>query len=255
MNASRWVLVFASCWLAQACVTSTDGQRAPSSNDAAIANMNLGAGYLRQGRADLAVEKLQRALELDPRLADAHMTIAIAYDQLSNFELAEQHYQRATALESGNASAANSYAVFLCRRGRWKDAESYFRRAADNPSYATPEAALANAGVCARNAGDMVKAEEYFRAALNRNPQYPDALSSMLEIAYNAKNYLQARAFMQRYLDVGRPNASVLWLCFNIEQELENPDRAQTCAAQLREEFPGSPELAQLQALQRDERE
>ena len=213
--------------------------------------MNLGAGYLRQGRADLAVEKLERALELDPRLADAHATIAIAYDQLGNVAEAEQHYQRATSLEPSNASAANSYAVFLCRNNRWKDAEPYFRRAADNPRYSTPEAALANAGVCARHAGDTAKSEAYFRSALTKAPTFPDALSSMMELSYEAQNYLQARAFLQRYLDVRPANASVLWHCFNIEQELENPDAAARCATQLREGFPASPELAQLQQLQR----
>ena len=256
MNASRLMVVFASCWLSQACVTtSSTGERVPSENDAAVANLNLGAGYLRQGRADLALKNLERALELNPRLADAHTFIAIAYDQLGNLEEAELHYRRATALEPGNASAANSYAVFLCRQNRWRDAESYFRRAADNPSYTTPEAALANAGVCAHNAGDAAKAEEYFRAALDKNPAFPDALSSMMEIAYRGQNYMQARAFMQRYLDVRPASASLLWYCFNIEQELDNPDGAQRCAVQLREGFPGSSELAQLQELQRDGRE
>ena len=255
MNASRLIVVIASCWVTQACVTtSSTGQRPASDEDAATANLNLGAGYLRQGRADLALEKLQRAIELNPRLADAHSTIAIAYDQLGNAAEAEQHYRRATTLEPGNASAANSYAVFLCRHDRWSEAERHFRRAADNSSYSTPEAALANAGVCARQAGDDVKAEEYFRAALSKNPAFPDALSSMMELSYKEQNYMQARAFMQRYLDVRPPSASLLWFCFNIEQELENPAAAQRCATQLREGFPGSPELAQLQDLQRDGR-
>ena len=60
--------------------------------------------------------------------------------------------------------------MFLCRQNRWSDAEPYFKRAADNPHYTTPEIALANAGVCALNAGDREKAEENFRAALTKNP-------------------------------------------------------------------------------------
>ena len=203
MNASRLSVVAACCFLAQACVTeSSTGQRVASDDDAAVANMNLGAGYLRQGRADLAIDALERAIELNPRLADAHSTIAIAYDQRGDNTLAEQHYRRATSLEPGNAAAANSYAVFLCRQDRWPDAEDYFRRAAETPRYATPEAALANAGVCASNAGDNAKAEEYLRAALDKNPEYPDALSSMIELSYREQEYMQARAFMQRYLDV-----------------------------------------------------
>ena len=61
----------------------------PSDSDAAIANMNLGAGYLRQGNTELAIERLRRALVQDPRLVDAHSTIAVAYDQIGKLEDAE----------------------------------------------------------------------------------------------------------------------------------------------------------------------
>ena len=78
-------------------------QRLASDDEAAIANMNLGAGYLRQGNADLAIERLQRALAQNPRLVEAHSTIALAYDQIGSLEEAETHYQRATQLDPENA--------------------------------------------------------------------------------------------------------------------------------------------------------
>ena len=116
--------------------------------------MNLGAGYVRQGNCTLAIERLRRALAQNPRLVEAHSTIAIAYDQIGSLEEAETHYLRATQLDPSSGGAANSYAVFLCnRQNRWTDAEPYFRRAAGDPNYPTPEAALTNAGVCARDAG------------------------------------------------------------------------------------------------------
>ena len=102
--------------------------------------MNLGAGYLRQGNTELAIERLRRALAQDPRLVEAHSTIAVAYDQIGNLEEAETHYRRATQLDPDNGGAANAYAVFLCnRQNRWADAEPYFRRAADDATYTTPE--------------------------------------------------------------------------------------------------------------------
>ncbi len=243
---------FAACaafGLLQACVTeTTSGRTPPSEEDAAVANMNLGAGYLRQGRPELAIERLQRALEQNPRLADAHSTIAVAYDQLGSASDAEEHYKRATQLEPTNSGAANSYAVFLCRQNRWRDAEPYFKVATENSGYKTPEVALTNAGTCALGSGDRVKAEENFRAALTKNPTYADALSNMLEMSYEDKNYLQARAFLQRFMDAKPPTAEVLWMCVNIERQLENRDAANRCASQLREGFPGSPEVVQLQA-------
>lgn len=240
--------------LLQACVSPGVGGVNVSDEDAAIANLNLGAGYLRQGNPQLALEALLRALRQNPRLANAHSTIALAYDQLDEPDQAEEHYRRATQLEPGNPAAQNSYAVFLCRQNRWEDAERAFRRAIDNPRYQTPWVANTNAGTCARSANQLEKAEQYFRAALNRNERYPDALRGMMEISYQGGNYLQARAFMQRALTIQTPDARLLWLCFHIEQELDDPDAARDCANQLRRNFPESPEFAQIRGLESDAR-
>ncbi len=247
MSTLRWASFFAFCFVLQACA---GGGSATNVDDAATANMNLGAGYLRQGRADLAVERLERALEQNPRLVDAHSTIAIAYDQLGNTDEAENHYRRATQLDPNSAAAANSYAVFLCRQNRWPDAKPYFQRAATSKDYQTAEVPLTNAGVCARNNGSVGEAEESFRAALARNPTFPDALLNMMELSYEAGNYLQTRAFVQRYLDAQPATAPVLWLCVNVERELGNRDGADRCATQLRAGFQGSKELSQLEELQ-----
>jgi type IV pilus assembly protein PilF len=220
-------------------------------NEAALANTNLGAGYLKQGRLDLAVERLQRAIRQAPRLADAHSYLAIAYDQIGMLEEAEMHYKRATQLEPNNSGAANTYAVFLCRQNRWVDAEPLFKRATENPTYSTPEIAYTNAGVCARNAGATDKAGEYFRNALVRNPTFPDALSNLMELSYDAGNYMQARAFVQRYLDSSTATAQVLLMCVNVETQLKNHEGADKCAAKLRTGFQGSPELAKLEEQQK----
>jgi type IV pilus assembly protein PilF len=225
-----------------------------SADEAAVANMNLGAGYLRQGNTTLAIERLQRALEQNPRLVLAHSTIAVAYDQAGDLEQAETHYQRATQLEPNNGSAANAYAVFLCRQNRWSDAEPYFQRAADDRTYATPEVALTNAGVCARSAGATEQAAANFRAALDRRPTYPDALLNMMELSYEEQNFLQARAFVQRYLASQPATAPVLFICYNVERELDNAAAADNCAAQLRANFRGSTELQELEAQQRNGR-
>jgi type IV pilus assembly protein PilF len=244
------VTVFALMGL-QACVTATSDRTRPASlEDQAEANLNLGVAYMRQGRADLALDRLERALEQNPRLANAHSTIALAYDQLGDAERAEVHYRRATQLEPGNPAAANSYAVFLCRGDRWREAEPYFKRAANNARYATPAVALTNAGVCAREAGDLQSAESYFRSALTRDSAFGDALLNMGEISYEQQNFLQTRAFVQRYLAAHAATPGVLWLCFNAETRLDEPERARECAQRLRREFPESAEMAQLQQIE-----
>jgi type IV pilus assembly protein PilF len=253
MNTLRLASLYAAFAVLAACAGSSGSvsERA-SDNEAAIANMNLGAGYLRQGNLNLAIERLQRALAQDPRLVLAHSTIALAYDEAGSFPEAEEHFRRATQLDPDDGAAANAYAAFLCnRQNRWADAEPYFRRAAADKNYATPEVAMTNAGICARDAGDLEAAEEYFRTALMRNPRYADALLNMMELSYQKGDGLQTRAFIQRYLGVRPATAPVLWMCFNVERDLNNAAAAERCATQLRSGFQGSPELAQLEEQQR----
>ncbi len=250
MSTVRSLWLCATAAALAACAGAGGGRS--GSNEAAIANMNLGAGYLQQGRLDLAIERLQRALAQDPRLVLAHSTIALAYDQLGDVEQAERHFLRATQLDPSAGAAANAYAVFLCsRQNRWADAEPYFRRAVADSRYPTPEAALTNAGVCARSAGDLEAAEQNFRAALARSPMFQDALLNMMELSYQTGDFLQARAFVQRYLDAYSATAPVLWLCFNVERELGDTAAANRCATQLRSSFQNSAEFRELEAQQR----
>jgi len=252
MSTLRWAWLYVTLVTLAACAGSGGTNGRASDEDAAVANMNLGAGYLRQGNVELAIERLRRALAQDPDLVLAHSTIAFAYDQVGSYEEAETHFRRATELDREDGAAANAYAAFLCNRGnRWAEAEPYFRRAVQDLDYPTPEVAMTNAGVCARDAGELQKAEENFRAALTRNPRYADALLSMVELSYQREDHLQTRAFTQRYLAVRPATASVLWMCYNTERALNNAPAAETCATQLRSGFPGSPELAQLNQQQR----
>jgi type IV pilus assembly protein PilF len=252
MKASRLVILIAMAAAVSACVTATTEPRPSSDEEAAIANLNLGVGYLRQGRPDAAVEALERAADLNPRNADAHSALALAYDQLREPERAEDHHRRATQLDVNNAAAQNSYAVFLCRQNRWTEAERFFQRAAENPRYATPAAALTNAGNCARDSNDIEKAEQNYRAALAIDPAFADALNGMVELSVQNENYLQARAFIQRLFTASMPTARQLWLCVFVERQLGDLAAAENCAQQLRANFPNSSEFAALRELERN---
>ena len=236
--------------LCQGCVstsaTSASGTAA-SGGAAAVANLNLGAAYLRQGRLTLALERLDRALDHDPRLAEAHSTIAMVYDRLGDIDEARDHHRRAIRLAPNDPATANSFGVFLCRHERWSDAEPLFLRAAANPRYHTPEVALTNAGICARNAGEGAKAERYLRDALARNPVYADGLFNLAALAYANSELDDARRFLSRHSESAPDSAQAAWLCYQVEAGLGNRGNAQRCASMLREQFPDSPESAQLE--------
>ncbi len=255
MNSLRLIAVL-GCAVAflPACVSTGTSTRDARASDAAAAtaNVNLGAEYLRRGRAAVAVDVLERALAIDDGHAEAHLTIALAYGALGELELAETHHRRALRLDSGSAAAQNAYAVFLCSQNRWPDAEPLFRQAADNPDYETPAAALTNAGTCARNANDPESGRRYFLEALAIDPGYPDALANMLDIAWRNGDYIGSRSWLQRSLAARPADAGLLLLCVRIERELADPAAAERCANRLRDDFPDSVEFAQIRESGRD---
>jgi type IV pilus assembly protein PilF len=245
----RAALALAVALLA-ACVTEPpkNAEAVPQPNlpEAARINTTLGVDYARQGRMDLALEKLQRAIEQKPDYAPAHSALAFVYTQRGDNEAGEREYRRAIELDGTDPSIRNNFGVFLCGQGKTREADTYFMQAVQDRSYATPEAAWTNAGVCAQRAGDAVRAEADFRAALHINPNFADALSRMAAIAYQNRNYLQARAFLQRYDGVAQPTAETLWLAARNERALGDASAARRYELKLIQNFPESPETAQL---------
>ena len=163
-------------------------------------------------------------------------------ERLGRVEEAETHYRRAIELNPGDSAAQTNYGSFLCRTGRYEEGEQRFVAALKNSLYDRPEVAYSNAGVCVKRAGEFVKAETYFRAALERNPRIPSALLGMSEVSFAKQRYLPARAYLQRYLDVGPHSAKTLWLGVRIERELGDQQTEREYAARLKTQFPDSDE-------------
>lgn len=67
----------------------------------------------------------------------------------------------------------------------------------------------------------------------------------MARIAFDKKDYLKARAFLQRYAGSAQHTAETLWLAIRTEDALGNPASVRGYLVQLRERFPDSPETAE----------
>lgn len=236
------VLVVAALALgSSACVTrSLDGDDGGSPREASQYNVQLGLEYLRQGRRELAFEKLHRALKQAPKSADAHVAIAYAYSVHGEPTLADRHYREALRLDRSNPDIANAYGAFLCDRGRMRDAERQLVKAARTVGYGTPEIAWTNAGMCAERAGDRERAQGFYREALRVNDRHPAALWQLAQLAFDASNPLQSRAFLQRYEAVAPRTAASLWLGYQVERTLGDERAAQVYAARLRSDFADS---------------
>ncbi|MGH8293013.1 MAG: type IV pilus biogenesis/stability protein PilW [Gammaproteobacteria bacterium] len=242
-----FAVVLAAGWLA-ACVSSSSAPGdAVSMQHASQFNVELGVAYMQQGRRDLAMQKLQLALKQDSDNANAYMAIGLLYNGTGDTQRADENFRIALRKAPDNPQIQNNYAVFLCQHGKPQESEQYFLKAAENPLYPTPEAAYTNAGVCANKIPDRTEAAGYFRRALAINPNFADALYQMARMSYEQKQYLAARAFIERFNSASpRPRPEMLLLGVRTERALGNQQAAVNYAKQLIRLFPNSPEAQQL---------
>ncbi|MGQ0620804.1 MAG: type IV pilus biogenesis/stability protein PilW [Panacagrimonas sp.] len=245
------LMLAAGLLMTAACVTvpeegSLPPRAEPDLLEAARLNTDIGIDYMRKGQLDAALEKLNRALSQNPGYALAQSSIAFVYARRGDAGLAETHYKQALQLESDNASTRNNFGVFLCGQKRYKDADKQFLQAAKNPKYIEPQKAWINAGVCARREPDLDRADAYFREALALRAEDPEALAQLASLAFERKDHLRTRAFLQRYEKVGPATAETLWLGAQAESALGDHAAADRYAARLKMEFPESEESARL---------
>ena len=238
--------VILTALLMSGCVTETTVSNISESNaddaDAAELNYQLGARYLRPGNYALARDRLLLSIELEPRNAVAHYTLALTYEQLDNERLAAESYANAVRIAPRDFNVQNAYAVFLCRQEEYDEARKQFDRAIRVPENDYSEITMTNAGVCMMQKPDLEVAESYFRQAIERRPNYGEALLQLSSLKYSTGDYLSARAFLQRYLSSNIPTADVLYLGIRIETELGD-ERARTeYSNRILREFPESAE-------------
>lgn len=232
--------------LVAGCVSTDPQQAKPQPERASEINLELGIDYLRKGNLSQAKEKIDRALEQNSHNAKAHAAAGLLYDRLGQTDKADSHFSRAVSLDGQDPDIRNNYAVFLCQKNRFDKGEKMALEAAQNPLYKTPEIAWVNAANCARNSGDMQDAEKYLRSAVAARPKFAPALLQLAEVEFELKQYVPARAFLERYQEVGRATPATLWLGVRIERGLGNQAGAQRYAQRLKSEFPNASQTKEL---------
>jgi type IV pilus assembly protein PilF len=239
-------LLVAGCVTTTTTTNSTPSPENADKDNAADLNYQLGARYYRNGSYELARDRLLGSIELNPKNAVAHYTLALTYEKLENLRLATDSYEKAVEIAPRDFNVQNAYAVFLCNHREFDAAREQFDRAIKVTENDNSESTMTNAGVCMMQKPDHALAESYFRQALERKPNYNEALLQLSVLKFSTEDYLGARAFLQRYLNGNVPSASVLFLGVRIEEKLGD-DRARTdYSNQILREFPTSPEARRI---------
>jgi len=205
-------------------------------------NVELGITYLRQGKYQIAMDRLQKAVIQDPSNALAYSSLGLLNVRLDQYDDAESNFKKAVSLEPDNSSIRNNYGAYLCKQKRYQESQEQFLHAIKNPLYRSPENAYLNAGICS---ADKNKAEKHFRAALRVNSKFAPALLNMAKLSLELKRYLSARAYLQRFHEVSKSTAASLWTSVQVEKILGDNNLMQSRALLLIRKYPDSEETRQ----------
>jgi type IV pilus assembly protein PilF len=209
---------------------------------AAQEQMGRALQNLQAGKLDAAEQSAKAVLKMRPDSADATTLMAIIEDRRGRASQAGAHYKRAAELPPLDGGRQNNYGAWLCANGYPAESLVWFDRALNDPDYATPAAALANAGGCAAKVGQYERSERDLRRALALDPRNSFALGAMAENEYRSQRFFEARAFVERRLAAAPASPVMLKLASQIEERLGDKVAASRYVKQLRAEFPDAVE-------------
>ncbi len=192
------------------------------------------------GQLENAAIKARQLLKVDPASGDAHTLLGLIASANGQAADAGLHYQKALDIAPANGAYANNYGIWLCSNGHAPESLGWFDKALLDSAYSTPVTALANAGACAQQAGQLVLAEANWRQALALDPEIPSALSGLARLQFGRGQYMDARAFVQRWLANAPQDVDALQLAVQIEQKQGDNAAVQRYLLRLQAIAPGA---------------
>jgi len=134
----RFALLLLWASLCAGCVLSGDFNPMKTSkgrDEARVAYVQLGLGYLQQGMTERAKAPLKKALELDDSDPDANAALGLVFQAEMEPELADQYFRKALSSRPNDARILNNYGSFLFEEKRYKEAYERFEQAAADTLY------------------------------------------------------------------------------------------------------------------------
>lgn len=228
-------------------VTKADFQKA------ALLNIEMGQKYLAQGQISRAKQKFVHALELKPKLPEAHSAIGYFFETVGDIQEAEVHHEQAIRYGGSKGRYYNNYGTFLCRQKRFKEADRAFNNALKDKQYIKTAEVYENAGLCALQQPDMEKAYAYLKTAIQNDPRCALASLELANIELNKHNINTALYYLSLHKQNSQPSPKALWIGIQAYKQLGKKDELASTVMQLKSLYPQSDEyLAYLESVKNE---
>ena len=145
-----------------------------------IGYYNLGEVFALKGQVDEAIIQFQKALEINPKYAEAHNNLGFALFQKGQVDGAIDEFQKALEINPKKAETHYNLGTILFQKGQVDEAIAQYSKALEiNPDSAE---AHNNLGIAFFRKGRMAEAIAQFQEALRLNPDYTDAKNNLAKV-------------------------------------------------------------------------
>lgn len=242
-----------STQVTQQTVTSSDPSRQKlDPKEIARTRTAIAAEFIRDHKLDDAKRQLERALESDPKSAQANDMMGVLLQQEgspSNLVKAEAYFKKAINLDPEFVQANNNYGVYLSQMKRYKEAIAQFQIAGSALGYEGRAGALENLGRTYLKVNNTQAATQTFLKALDADRRSVIARSELIDILLSSGRSLEAKDLYEDLVTLlGEPNLDPRTLTqgIRIAKSTGNNAQLQKLTQQLFDRFPLTPEAKQL---------
>jgi len=163
-----------------------------------------GINYFREKKYDLAIAEFEKALKIDPNLAEGYYGLGYAYCSKNQCEASLAYFQKAIELSPNYVDAYNGMAYAYNILGKYDDTIKYYLKTlqlkADNLD------ALNGLGYAYASIGKYQDAVDYFKKAIKINPEYAPTYSGLGVLYYSLGQFLDAKENFLKAKDLFKKN-------------------------------------------------
>jgi type IV pilus assembly protein PilF len=219
----------------------------PEARKRARIRLELASSYFENGQTTVALDEIKQSLAADPTFGSAHVLRGLVYMRLNELPLADESFRRALQLNPRDADAMHNYGWFVCQQGRYQEAVDLFARALASPLYGGQAKTLMAKGICQTRMGRLQDAETSFARSYELDAGNPITGYNLASLLYSRGEYTRAQFYIRRLNNSELANAETLWLGIKVERRLNNTEAQEQLAQQLSRRFPKSREWSSYQ--------
>lgn len=219
----------------------------PEGRKRARLRLELASAYFEQGKTEVALDEIKQALLADPGYGPAHVLRGLVYMRLNEPRLTRESFERALQINPRDADALHNYGWFVCQQGAYAQAVDMFQRALASPVYGGKAKTLMAMGLCQIRLGQLPEAEGSLARSYELDAANPITGYNLASLLYRRGENTRAQFYIRRLNNSELANAETLWLGIQVERRLNNNEAVEQLAQQLQRRFPQSREWAAYQ--------